>query len=172
MVENYYDQFLGEENPIENESAQVESDLEWIEFHPTARKAFEEINSLKKIKLRYIKGHTRKSHFKTKSLWHISKAEVAERVGVKPQPLFNSNKFSEGLTKYYVKVVKDLENQVEKQIGKEKKGLQHRSKSELKESTKDLSQKLDSIQEANCEQLFQKLLEEMPFDIRRKLGLV
>lgn len=172
MSGNYYEQFLGGENPTKLELNAGLDELGWVEFHATAKKAFDTVNELKKVKLRYIKGHTKKAHFQKKYLWMISKAEVAKMVGVKPQPLFNSNSFSKGLSKYFDETVIYLEKEVEKQTCKEKNGLQHRSKSELKESTKTLSQELDKLQETNCEQLFQTLLDNIPLDIKRKLGLV
>ncbi len=172
MSGNYYEQFLGDDNPIKLELNTRLDELEWVEFHATAKKAFDAINELKKVKLRYIKGHTKKAHFQKKYLWMISKAEVAKMVGVKPQPLFNSNSFSKGLSKYFHETAIHLEKEAEKQTCTEKKGLQHRSKSELKESTKTLGQELDKLQKNNCEQLFQNLLDKMPLDIKRKLGLV
>ncbi|MCE0494650.1 hypothetical protein [Vibrio salinus] len=171
MSENYYKQFLGEDNPVEKVLKSESKQPEWVSFHPTAKKAYEAINELKNIKLRYIKGHTKKTHFSKKSLWCITKSEVANRLEVKPQPLFNSNTFSLGLAKYYDEVVQYLKLEVDKQLSKKKKGLQHRTKSELKESTIDLNSRLDNLQKANCEYLFQQLLDGIPLDIKRKLGL-
>lgn len=172
MSNDYYDNFLADEGPNPDpEDNKVDKGLEWINFHPTAKEAYQAINDLKKIKLRYISGHSSEKSYKTKSPWTISKAEVARRVGKSSQPLFNSNTFSIGLLSYYNDANDDLLNAKTKKLTKANKGVQHKTKEELKESTLKLTKENKQLLQNTCEELYEKLLSELPLDVRRKLGL-
>ncbi|MCF2950376.1 hypothetical protein L0668_19865 [Paraglaciecola aquimarina] len=172
MTDDYYSEFLGiDGQKEESDKLDIDKDIEWIKLHPTAKEAFEAINSLKKEKMRYISGHHSKQSYKTLSLWTISKAEVARRVDKAPQPLFNSNTYSEKLSNYYNDANEVLINFKEKRLKTRSKGYQHKSKEELKISTIKLTKENEQLLQKNCEKLFEKMLNKLPFDIKQKLGL-
>jgi hypothetical protein len=172
MSNDYYDNFLADEdlNP-EPEDNKVDKGLEWINFHPTAKEAYQAINDLKKVKLRYISGHSSEKGYTTKSPWTISKAEVARRIDTSPQPLFNSNTFSKGLLDYFNDANEGLLKAKTKKLTKAKKGVQHKTKEELKESTLKLTKENKQLLQNTCENLYEKLLSELPLDVKRQLGL-
>ncbi len=171
MSDDYYNDFLEGEDLNPAEDHKVDKGLEWINLHPTAREAYQAINDLKKVKLRYINGHSSEKSYTTKSPWTISKAEVARRVGKSSQPLFNSNTYSDGLLTYFDKTNEALYKAKNKKLNKPKKGLQHKSKDELKESTKKLTKENKQLLQNTCEELYEKMLNELPLDVKRKLGL-
>jgi flagellar hook-basal body complex protein FliE len=172
MSNNYYGDFLLEEESGQGTAiTEVDKELEWIKLHPTAEEAYEAINNLKEEKLRYIRGHPNKSSYKVQKYWTISKAEVGRRIGKESQPLFNSNTFSEKLTKYFDKVNDDLHKSKESRLNKPKKGYQHKTKEELKNSTIELTNENKKLLQNTCEELYGRLLNDIPLDVKRKLGL-
>lgn len=172
MSNNYYDDFLlGEENEQGLESIEVDKGLEWIKLHPTAEKAYNAINSLREEKLRYIRGHPNKKSYEVKKHWTINKAEVGRRIGKESQPLFNSNTFSGELTKYFDKINNELRDAQKERIKKPNKGYQHKSKKELKKRTIKLTKENEKLLQNTCEELYGRMLNDMPLDVKRKLGL-
>jgi len=172
MTNNYYDDFLEDESLTpESKESDIDKGLEWVNLHTTAKEAFEAINSLKKAKIRYINGHPNKKSYETKSSWTISKAEVARRVDKSAQPLFNSNTYSKGVTKYFNDVNQSLLQAKEERLKKTNKGYQHKSKEELKARTIKLTKENEQLLQKNCEELFEKMLNELPLDVKRKLGV-
>lgn len=172
MSNNYYDDFLLEEESGQGtESTEVDKELEWIKLHPTAEEAYKAINNLKDEKLRYIRGHPDKKSYEVKKHWIIYKAEVGRRIEKESQPLFNSNSFSGELTKYFDKVNDDLHKSKESRLNKPNKGYQHKTKEELKNSTIELTNENKKLLQNTCEELYGRLLNDIPLDIKRKLGL-
>ncbi|GAA5142631.1 MULTISPECIES: hypothetical protein [Thalassotalea] len=172
MSINYYDDFLLEEERIqEPKGIEVDKDLTWILLHPTAKEAYTAINNLKMEKLRFISGHPDKGSYKYKKYWTISKVEVARRVGKKPQPLFNSNTYSAGLITYFNGVNSKLHKAKYDRINKPNKGYQHKTKEELKASTVKLTKENKKLLQNTCEELYGRMLNDIPLDVKRKLGL-
>ena len=172
MSNNYYDDFLLEEkNSQELESKKLDKTLEWVNLHPTAEEAYKAINNIKKEKLRYIRGHPNKSSYKVQKYWTISKAEVGRKIGKESQPLFNSNTFSKGLSLYFDKVNDDLHKSKEDRLNKPNKGYQHKTKEELKNSTIKLTNENKKLLQNTCEELYRRMLNDIPLDVKRKLGL-
>lgn len=171
MSNSYYDDFLLEENDQQPERTELDKKFEWVKLHPTAKDAYKAINSLKEEKLRYIRGHPQKSSYKVKKYWTISKAEVGRRIGKESQPLFNSNTFSEKLTEYFNEVNDNLHKSKEARLNKPKKGYQHKTKEELKNSTIKLTNENKKLLQNTCEELYEKMLNDIPLDVKRKLGL-
>ncbi|GFD67916.1 hypothetical protein [Alteromonas sp. KUL106] len=171
MNSDYYENFLLEENGQGLETTEVGKKLEWIKLHPTAEKAYKAINNLKEEKLRYIRGHPNQNSYETKKHWTFTKAEVGRKIGKESQPLFNSNTFSEGLTEHYDNAIKELHKSKEDRLKKTNKGYQHRTKEELVNSTKTLTDENKKLLQNTCEELYERFLNDIPLDIKRKLGL-
>lgn len=172
MSDNYYNEFLGDESPLNQDTEKPKNDISWTKLHPTAEKAYQAINDIKEAKLRYIKGHTDSKQFKKKSLWNISKSEVARNVGGTSQSLFNCCSYSSKLAKYLKDIQESLETAVDIQLKRVKKGLHHESKEDVVHKSQKLIKEVKKIRQENCEVLFQKLLDEIPLDVKRKLRLI
>lgn len=168
MIDDYLNQFLGgDKNIIEDEK-----DLPvWVSDANSSKKAYDAINMLEKAKNRYIKGHDLKSDYRKKSLYQISKTEVADKIGKTPQAIFSASGYSESLSDYFNSINNKLNESVESRISKKSKGLQNRSKAELKKSSKDLSHELNELKQKNCEDLYETLLSNMALDVKTKLGV-
>jgi len=171
MVDNYLNEFLGEDSPL-NKPVEDEKRPSWAIDGETSGKAFDAIVKLRKEKLRYINGHSNKKDFKKIFDYKISKAEVAKEIGKKPQPIFNDVSYSVGLSNYYDDVNDKLEGKKELKINKPKHGLQHLSKEEIKKKAQKQEKDLVKLQKDNCEELYGRLLSSMPFNIKKILGLM
>jgi hypothetical protein len=170
MVDDYLNEFLGEDSPL-NKPVEDEKRPIWAIIGETSGKAYDVIVKFRKAKLRYINGHSNDKDFKNKFSYKISKAEVAKEIGKKPQPIFNDVSYSVALSNYYDAVNVKLEEKKELKINKPKHGLQHRSKEELRKKAQKQEKDLVKLQKDNCEKLYERLLSNMPFDIKNALGL-
>ena len=75
------------------------------------------------------------------------------------------------LSEYYDDVNDKLEEKKELKINKPKHGLQHLSKDEIKKKAQKQEKDLVKLQKNNCEELYARLLSNMPLDIKKNLGL-
>jgi hypothetical protein len=100
MADDYLKEILGEDSslikPVEDEKRPS-----WAVDGETSGKAFDAIIKFKKAKLRYINRHSDEKDFKNKFSYKISKAEVAEEIRKKPQPIFRSVSYSVKLSDCY-----------------------------------------------------------------------
>lgn len=170
MADDYLKEFLGEDSPL-IKPVEDEKRPSWAVDGETSGKAYDAIIKFKKAKLRYINGHSDEKDFKNKFSYKISKAEVAEEIGKKPQPIFRSVSYSVKLSDYYDDVNDILEEKKELKINKPKHGLQHLSKDEIKKKAQKQEKDLVKLQKDNCEELYGRLLSNMPWDIKNALGL-
>jgi hypothetical protein len=165
MMDNYFNEFLGD-----GISTKEENLPSWVSESNSSKEVYDQINKLKKTKQRYIQGHSLKSHFKKKSLFLISKEEAVKGVGTAPS-IFRCTTYSKDLRTYLGEINDELINDVNIKISKKSKGLQNKSKAELKKTTQDCSKELTELKKKNCEEMYTILLSNMPLDIRQKLGL-
>jgi len=170
MEDDYLEEFLGEDSPL-NKPVGNEDRPSWAVDGETSGKAYDAIIKFEKAKLRYINGHSDKKDFKNKFSYKISKAEVAKEIGKKPQPIFKGVSYSVKLSEYFDDVNDKLEEKKELKINKPKHGLQHLSKDEIKKKAQKQEKDLVKFQKNNCEELYARLLSNMPLDIKKNLGL-
>jgi len=170
MADDYLKEFLGEDSPL-NKPVDGEKRPSWAIDGETSGKAYDAIIKFKKAKLRYINGHSDENDFISKFSYKISKAEVAKEIGKNPQPIFNDVSYSVKLSDYYDEVNDKLEKKKEFKINKPKHGLQHLSKDEIKKKAQKQGKDLVKLQKDNCEELYGRLLSNMPLDIKKNLGL-
>ena len=122
------------------------------------------------VKKQYIRKHGLKSHYKKKSTYQISKSEVANLVGIKPQPLFNSCSYSDSLSSYFNDVNDELNTYKDRRI-KNKGGLRQKNKDALVKELQETKYNNDRLLTDTIENLFEKTLDRIPLDVRRKLGI-
>lgn len=166
---NYLDSFLDVKDHVESEQKKLPA---WVSATNNSLKAYEAINSLVLEKRRFIRGHQNRSHFKKKGSYLISKAEVAALVGSRPQPLFHSADYSSSLTKYFDDENGKLEDAKEKRLSKSKGGLRAKQKDELVKDLQEAKTQNQGILAQTVDQVFEKTLNKMPLDVKRKLGLI
>lgn len=170
MVDDYLDKFLGE-NFVNSSEDASETLPPWIDKNNASYSAYKAIDEIKQAKLRFIHGHSKESDYVKKSNFLMSKAEVATRIGKTPQSIFHASAYSPHLSAYLNEVNEMLVAAKNKKIEKKAHGLQHLTKEELKTKTKTAAEELNAIKQHNCEELYARLLSNMPLDIKRKLGL-
>ncbi|MGB0936238.1 MAG: hypothetical protein ACPGTQ_02205 [Colwellia sp.] len=170
MADDYLKEFLGEDSPL-NKPVEDKNRPSWAVEGETSGKAYDAINKFKTAKLRYINTHSDEKDFKNKFSYKISKTEVAKEIGKNPQPIFNDVSYSVKLSEYYDDVNDKLEEKKELKINKPKHGLQHLSKDEIKKKAQKQEKDLVKLQKNNCEELYARLLSNMPLDIKKNLGL-
>lgn len=170
MIDDYLGKFLGEDFAKGSEDA-AETLPPWVDKGNASYSAYKAIHEIKQAKLRYIHGHSKESDYVKKSNFLVSKAEVATKIGKTPQSIFHSSAYSTYLSAYLDGINETLVVAKNKKIEKKAHGLQHLTKEELKTKTKTTAEELTAIKQHNCEELYDRLLSNMPLDIKRKLGL-
>ncbi len=170
MVDDYLAKFLGE-NFVNNSESASEIIPPWVNKNNASYSAYTAINDIKQEKLRFVHGHSEESDYDKKANFLLSKVEVATRIGKSPQSIFRGTSYSVDLRKYFNNVNKLLLAAKNKKTEKKAHGLQHLTKEELKTKTKTAGEELTAIKQHNCEELYARLLSNMPLDVKRKLGL-
>ncbi|WP_289083612.1 hypothetical protein [uncultured Spongiibacter sp.] len=165
--DSYLAQFIDAQHPED-----IEALPKWVSSKNSSLKSYQVICELKKYKDRYIRSHGNKTDYTLRSSYQITKAEVAKIVGVNPQPLFNSNSYSRDLTNYFDSVNKALEDKKIKRLAKKQGGLKQKQKAELIKQIQDDRKRNADAMEKTVDELFQKTLDSMSLDVKRKLGLV
>jgi hypothetical protein len=157
---------------IETQDLEESGDLpNWVSIRNSSLKSYQAICELKKSKGSYIKAHGNKTDYTLRSSYQITKSEVAKIVGVNPQPLFNSNSYSRELTSYFDSVNKALDDQKSRRLARRQGGLKQKQKAELiKQIQYDRKHNADAL-EQTVDALFQKTLDSISLDVKRKLGL-
>lgn len=175
---DYINTFLNgstiEEDGAENSSTVSVADYpEWISDGNLSLKAYNEIENLKKIKMRFIAASKSKADLNKKSNYHISKAEVARAIGVTPQPLFHSDTttYSDKLLGHFNDVNSDLLEKREFKLSRRKNGINSRSKDELASEFRDQKKELIEKKEKIIDELYKKFKAELSFDIKAKLKI-
>ena len=168
MSDDYYDEFLGADD---GETAAAVDLPAWVSAKNSSQKAYEAIEELKKVKRQFIRKHGLKSQYKTKSTYQISKTEVAQLVGPKPQPLFNSCSYSESLTRYFDDVNKELDASRERRI-KNKGGLRQKKKDDLVKELQVTKVNNERLLVDTVDAVYERTIFNLPLDVKRKLGLI
>jgi hypothetical protein len=145
----------------------------WVSENNLSLKAYNEIENLKKIRMRYIAMSKSKSDLNKKSSYQISKVEVARALGVKPQPLFHSDTttYSEKLLIFINDVNLDLLEKKEFKLNRSKNGINSRTKEDLVSGFKEQKKTLREQKESMIDELYRKFKAELSFDVKAKLKI-
>ncbi|MCG9695063.1 hypothetical protein L1D55_25730 [Vibrio sp. Isolate22] len=165
----------------ESQSAEKENTTDlpvWIEGdekHTTYR-AWQAILQLKAVKELDIKKFGQVATSKTpKSLYSMSKSEVAKRVGISAQSIFRTSSFSSSIVNFFNATNVDLleiwELAQKKQINRHRKGIRAKSKDEIRQSHQVIEKQLQELRAKTTKDILDLALENMPLDLRSKLGL-
>jgi hypothetical protein len=167
---DYYDEFIKDD---ELPSVREGRDFlpSWVSEKNSSHNAYKAILALKKDKLTFIKKHSLKSQYIKKSNYRMQKSEVARLTNKKAQPLFNSNAYSEGLTNFFDHINAQLEEAKEQRINRPRRGLRNKRKEDLVNEHKALLKTHQTNLSQIVGELYQKVMDRMPLDVKRKLKL-
>lgn len=134
--------------------------------------AYDAIRYFKHNKLVFIRANCSKTAYVKKSNYLISKTEVARRVGVTPQSMFNTTTYSKDLTAFFVAINDDLQSKAMARIYKKDAGSHaSKRKSELLSIVQLKSSELNRVKQQTVCELMQLTLDKLPLDVRRRLQL-
>ena len=143
----------------------------------TTYKVYYAIVQLKEEKTKGIKNYGKVASNKTaKSLFEIKKSDVSRLVGVSAQSIFRGSKFSDLARNFFDDINEDLfiyyEKEQKKQINRHKAtGLRLHKKEQIVRSHQSMEQELKSIKAKTTKQVLDLVVEQLPLDLRLKLGL-
>ncbi len=113
---------------------------------------------------------------KTPKFYQLKKSNVAKKVGVSAQSIFNTSSFSLHIRKFFDDVNVALRErhqaQQKKQLNRKKRtGLRTKRKEQIVESHQSLEKKYNDLKALKAEEVLNLSIERMPIDLRAKLGL-
>ena len=177
------DELIGEEflKTLDDKNIQLDTpDIPaWVvnDENHTTYKSWHAILELKKEKENRIKNYGRVGDRKTpKSLYVISKSEVAKKVRISPQSIFRASKFSELILDFFCEVNDLLHVSYEKEQIKQKKrqkntGVRSLKKKAMVKSHQDIEKELNQLKAKTTKEVLDLAINKMPLDFRLKLGL-
>lgn len=143
----------------------------------TTYKSWQIILEIKEEKEKSIKKFGKVSNCKTpKSLYEISKSEVAKKMGISPQSIFRSSKFSPLILTFFDEINSTLLELYEKEQVKQNKrqknmGIRSRNKKAIVRSHQDIENELNQLKARTTKEVLDLAIDKMPLDYRLKLGL-
>ena len=169
--DNYFDKFLDDED-LPLEEPKVEVILDWLSHKNSSYAAYQAILSLQLEKQVFIKQHKLKSQYMKKSNYLIQKSEVARLVDKKAQPLFNSNSYSKHLLDFFNVTNDNLEKSKIRRINTSSSGVRNKRKEDLVVEHKALLKSHKKSQSQIVDDVYQRLIDNMPLDVKRKLKVM
>ncbi|MEZ8775780.1 hypothetical protein [Vibrio sp. 10N.247.310.17] len=182
MVDKELDELLSEDfldslNDEDSSEDKVKQPL-WVidDVQHTTFKAYHTILKFKASKLTAIKNYGKVATNKTpKSLYQISKTEVAKQVEVSAQSIFRASTFSKDALAFFNEVNKELlevhEVEQKKQLKRKNTGLRKNKKEEIVKSHQSIEEKYETLKRLKTKEMLELTIERMPLDLRVKLGL-
>lgn len=171
------DKFLDSLND-EGAKNNVEERPDWVnddESH-TTYKSWQAILALKNEKEKNIKHYGKVADKKTsKYLYEISKSEISKEVGVSPQSIFRTSKFSQSVLDYFDSINTVLLKIHEKEQVKQKKrqintGIRSKKKIIIVKSHQEIEKELNQLKAKTTKQVLDLAINQMPLDLKLKLG--
>lgn len=168
--DNYLDDFLDDNDLLLDKSKKKELP-DWISKDNSSYAAYKAILSLEQEKKLFIKKHKLKSQYRAIYNYQISKSDVGRIVGKKPQPLFNSNSYSEKLSTFFDTTNESLEKLKVARINSSQSGIGNMRKDDLVVEHKSLIKTHENCSSKLVDDVYQKLIDNMPLDVKRKLRI-
>ena len=170
MIDDYLNEFLDEEDSelVKEENRRPE----WVSDANSSAEAYEAIQRLFKRKRMYINGHKKKSDYVKKSLYQISKSEVASEVGVKMQPIFYTVGYATQLTLELNEKNEKLAAAKENAIKSPGSGNNQKTKKQLVKELNETTERDEINSKRTVEDVYAKTLERIPLDVKKAFKLV
>jgi hypothetical protein len=170
MSDDYLDKFLGAE---EESGGEPKHKLpSWVSETNSSKAAYEAVLKLYEEKKRYIRNHIKKAAYTKKSVYQISKSEVAREADVKMQAIFHSVNYANDLKKLFNEKNELLLEAKEKAIAKRYTGNQAKPKGEVVDLLQQSEAEIIRLKARIVEDVYEMGLKRMPLDVRRKLKLL
>lgn len=166
---DYLAEFLDQEQLGEGQETTITPN--WVNPTNSSKKAYEAILSLREMKKKYIQRHNTFSKFTKKSNYLITKVEVARIVGVNPQPLFNNVGYAKQLSHFLDEVNSNLEGTKSGKLSRSKGGLRQKRKEELVKDLQSEKKNSEDLLKELVDAVYQRTLDNLPLDVRKKLNL-
>ena len=172
------EEFLDSLNDFKVENT-MPSIPEWVigNSEHTTFKAWGVIIKLKNQKEHQIHIYGKVADNKTpKSLYQLTKSEVAKLVDVSPQSLFYSSGFSDDIRDFFKEIneklydIYELEQKKQKQRSK-KSGVRIKKKGDLVDEVQLLRKTVKELEARTVKETLDLMLQNMPFDLRNKLKM-
>lgn len=170
MIDDYLNEFLDEEDPelVKEEKRRPE----WVSDANSSAVAYEAIQRLFKRKRMYINGHKKRSDYVKKSLYQISKSEVASEVGVKMQPIFYTVGYATQLTLELNEKNEKLATAKDNAIKSPGSGNNQKTKKQLVKELNETTERDEVNSKRTVEDVYAKTLERIPLDVKKAFKLV
>jgi len=167
---DYFDQFNDED--AGNDVIRKELLPDWVSDSNSSLAAYQAIQSFYKEKMQYIRKHHKKSHYKEKSSYHISKSEVARAAGLqKPNAIFHSVSYASKLTIELNNKNAKLATSKEKALLARNSSIKNLSKKELQSELKGRN-RYKEIAELKADEVISLTLKRLPVNVKKQLNLV
>lgn len=143
----------------------------------TTYKSWQAIMALKEEKEKSINTFGKVTNKKTpKSLYEISKSEVANKVGISPQSIFRTSKFSPLILSFFDETNTALLALHEKEQTKQRhrqlrSGIRAKKKDVIVKSHQDIGKELNQLKAKTTKEVLGLAIDKMPLDLKLKLGL-
>lgn len=164
------------QNKAKSKPATNETKLpDWVSKSNSSFKAWQYVEELKKEKSLYIKRHHKVTDFLTKKAYQIKGSDIAKALNLSRASLMNTSSYSENFRKYLEKVNTDLEVAKDVKLKQARQSASRGSirnrKDELTAINSDLKKQLSVLENQKTEELVRFAFDQLPLNIKRKLGL-
>ncbi len=173
--ELFTDDFL--DSLDEDSMAESSAALSWVidDKGHTTYKAYYAILVLKAHSETMIKDFGEVETQKTPKFYQLKKSNIARKVGVSAQSIFNTSSFSSDIRAFFDDVNDELlmlhQAEQKKQIRRKKTGLRGKKKEAVVVSHQSLENKYNALKALTTKEVLDLSIEKMPIDLKAKLGL-
>ncbi|WAK04345.1 hypothetical protein [Methylobacter sp. YRD-M1] len=148
---------------------------EWVSEKNASFRAYECINRLKELRVKYISLHSQPKDFIKKGAYQITASEIAREISIAKTTLIVSSAYSSALKKYLAEVNEELEQLKDRKLDGYKRrqsgGVRQRKKDEIAEELMKTRTKLDEVTKRNAVAQIEVVLAALPLPIKHQLGM-
>lgn len=167
---DYFEQF--DDGSADNNASEQNLLPDWVSNSNSSLAAYRAIQSLCKEKMRYIRQHTKKSHYTKKSNYQISKSEIARAAGLKkPNSIFHSVDYASNLTKEFNDKNALLVASKEKALRARSSSIKDLSKKELMSELRG-RERYKEIAELKADEVLALTIKRLPLSVKKQLHLI
>ncbi|CAA0337102.1 conserved hypothetical protein [Alteromonas infernus] len=161
----------------DNSEPEPSTKLSWLvddEEH-TTYKAYQAIIVSKAQAEKMIRDFGRIETSKTPKFYQLKKSNIAEKVGVSAQSIFNMSSFSTDISDFFdaanIELLTLHQAEQKKQQRRKKTGLRRKKKEMVVMSHQSLERKYNTLKALTTKAVLDLSIERMPSDLKAKLGL-
>ncbi|WP_339673923.1 hypothetical protein [uncultured Zhongshania sp.] len=148
----------------------------WVTKENGSYPAWRLIHDMRLEKIEYIKAHNRPTDYTRNGTYKIRGSDIAKALNMNRSSLFNSSSFSNSLKQYLDEINTELEEFKNKVLARAEKsksrGTIRSSKDELVTKNAELKSRVSELEELKVQELVSHVFDQLPLDIKRKLGIL